>query len=299
MKRTTRPSPDALATWGRAILARQLERIREATPGALAGRDSECVHDLRVAIRRARHALKLFPVFHADVRCHALRGELGRAFKALGAVRDHDVLISTLGSLCGHVHAAASTRTALDSALSMLRDKAVQPMLAALRSAAYRDAVADLSAMAGRGPACPADDAVRSFAAQAVSSVLKKTCAWREQAGRSDAAAHLHALRIALRRLRYTCEFFADVYGGAMKKAIQCCVELQEILGSHQDACVATQLLEAAAASFAGRSKVLLTCGALIQMQREKEAGCHRAFAREWVKFPGRMSRRLKQCSGL
>lgn len=53
----------------------------------------------------------------------------------------------------------------------------------------------------------------------------------------------LHKVRIFLKQLRYGCEFFSELYGANMRKAIRRVTRSQDALGEYHDALTAAQML--------------------------------------------------------
>src|SRR5262245_16541647 len=86
----------ATATPNRAWLDRQIGELRVQTGVALVGSDPEGVHQLRVAVRRIRAALKAANQRAEHAEDGALRAELRWFFGELGPLRDLDVLIARL-----------------------------------------------------------------------------------------------------------------------------------------------------------------------------------------------------------
>jgi CHAD domain-containing protein len=95
----------------------------------------------------------------------------------------------------------------------------------------------------------------------------------------------LHSLRIAFKELRYTCEFFAPLFGGGMKETIRSLVKFQDCLGRHQDARVAAGILEGLVAEPAMPPEALVALGSLIQLHRERAIGERRALLALWPVF--------------
>jgi CHAD domain-containing protein len=80
----------------KALILQRWETVREAIPAALEGADIEGVHDVRVASRRLRAAMDIAaPVFQKGwyKPLHRSAKEITRA---LGEVRDRDVLLEAL-----------------------------------------------------------------------------------------------------------------------------------------------------------------------------------------------------------
>ena len=84
------------AAAGKVIWTRYEEMMSFAEV-ALAGRDIEGVHDMRVASRRLRAALELFEDVFPGKRLRPMLREVKRLADALGEVRDRDVLLARLG----------------------------------------------------------------------------------------------------------------------------------------------------------------------------------------------------------
>ena len=82
----------------RLIWRDQLTTMLLNEAGARFGDDPEFVHDMRVAIRRARAAAKLYGNYFRARSIRRIRKGLQRTARALGAVRDLDVAILRLES---------------------------------------------------------------------------------------------------------------------------------------------------------------------------------------------------------
>ncbi|HWT78771.1 MAG TPA: CHAD domain-containing protein, partial [Candidatus Methylomirabilis sp.] len=89
-------SKDPLALAARKVVGQQALKMRANVQGTLEDLDPEYLHDLRVAARRLRSALRLFAEVLGPARCASLRVELGWISHFLGAVRDLDVFIPNL-----------------------------------------------------------------------------------------------------------------------------------------------------------------------------------------------------------
>jgi triphosphatase len=80
----------------RLIWREQLTVMLLNEAGVRCGDDPEYVHDMRVAIRRARAAAKLYGDYFRPKAIRRIRKGLQRTARALGAVRDLDVAILRL-----------------------------------------------------------------------------------------------------------------------------------------------------------------------------------------------------------
>lgn len=80
----------------RAALDTRLRALLTHDPGTRAGEDPEELHQMRVAVRRMRATLKAARPLLERAWADDLRVELGWVGRALGPVRDADVLIERL-----------------------------------------------------------------------------------------------------------------------------------------------------------------------------------------------------------
>jgi len=287
---------DTMADAARKILARQAYKMWANTGGTIADRDVEYLHDLRVATRRARSALRLLSPLYGEERTEALRAELAWIAAALGAVRDLDVHRERVRAELARAGAAAGRDAGLAAALARRRGPALAALRDALRTERYAELVAALGAMEVPAGAPPEAAALAAEPAAGVAPALIARAAtrvrrWEERIGAGATVEELHRLRILFKRLRYTAEFFAELYGEPMRAAIARLVPFQDCLGALQDAVVALATLAAHAEVRAGRGRRrpadLLTLGALMQVQREEIARRRAALADLWSGLPG------------
>ena len=127
--------------------------------GTRAGDDPEDLHDMRVATRRMRAALRVFaPYLDQDVMKPVERG-LRRTGRKLGSVRDLDVFHEKTQAYLGELPVAP--RGELDPLLEVWRrryEKARADLLSYLDGPRYAHFVADMTALLDRpragGPSC-------------------------------------------------------------------------------------------------------------------------------------------------
>ncbi|MGE5235842.1 MAG: CHAD domain-containing protein [Acidobacteriota bacterium] len=273
---------DTVATAARKALRRQSYKMRANLEGTVRDLDPEYLHDLRVATRRARAALRVFAAVVRPSSRVARRNELAWIAGLLGAVRDRDVLLARFHGHFERAGVPEDLRIRLDAAIGGQRNAAREPLVAALRSRRFARLLADLDAgrgvvRGGRG-ARPAREAGVELIARALRRV-------RQVAGpRVDNLddTGLHALRIAFKRLRYTCEFLAELYGDEAREAIASLARVQDCLGRHQDAVVALGVLSSLAPGVLADGRdapgTAVALGALMQVQREEAATSRREF---------------------
>jgi triphosphatase len=233
-----------------AVVRRQLATLRAKEPGTRLGEDPEELHDMRVATRRLRAALSLFAeVF--PVRAQAFREELGWLGRTLGAVRDLDVQLAGLDDLAGVAAGwddglrgdGHDPLADLSELLTREREAARTHLLGALDSVRWERLAKGLAAMAQQGPArrsiatrVPAVIDMPALIVARHDGVAKAA----KRAKKSAVVADFHRLRIKCKRLRYSLEFAAEVYGGRTGRYVRELTAVQDELGLMQDAEVAS-----------------------------------------------------------
>jgi CHAD domain-containing protein len=261
----------------RAGLLRQLREIEAHDPGTRLGRDPESLHDMRVAVRRARALLRAGRRVIGDDTATVEAGlkELGRV---LGAVRDLDVLIERLRGegeeLDGDVRAAF--RAAIAS-LTRERAAARRRLLRALCSDLYLRLLDDLERTARE--LTPSGDG--STLADLVDRQAGKLRKIAKSLPDDPADDELHALRKAGKRTRYAAELAGDA------KLVRRAKELQDVLCEHQDAVVAGERLRGLAAT--GDATLAFAAGRVA----EREETLRRSARRRWPGVWQRLRKRL------
>jgi CHAD domain-containing protein len=204
------------------------------TAAASGDHDDEAVHDYRVGLRRLRSSLRSLRTTWGKAALRPLEDELKVLADATGDVRDEEVLVETLGGLSLSAPAAA--------AMERWKGGRARRLRGARLAAARKLAGAELGGRLGRvlhrveralaaPPTRPSDMAsLRSAAlAKALADVVE-----RASATRADDVEGMHALRIRIKRLRYTIELLAEP-GPETDAALKAGARLQKRLGELHD----------------------------------------------------------------
>jgi CHAD domain-containing protein len=181
-----------------------------------------------------------------------LRDELRWLGRELGAVRDAEVLRERLG---GRAEALdADDRRAAEALLHRLDERqsaAREELVSSMREPRYVKLLDALVEGASEPAVLPevagakASEALRP----ALEAPWKHLEAAMETAGQDPTDANLHAARIRAKRIRYAAEAVSPVFGKRARAFAEAAVELQDVLGEHQDAVVAGAWLREAARS--------------------------------------------------
>ncbi|HEU0095718.1 MAG TPA: CHAD domain-containing protein, partial [Rhizomicrobium sp.] len=197
-----------------------------------AGRSVEGLHQLRVAFRRLDVALAAFGREFRQDWLEELRGR-GRILSArLAPARDLDVFVNTLLD----PHADGEGFVQLRARAEDARATAWAAVTACVTGADFELFVDDVAALAASQLPLTR---IRRLPRTA-SHILDRQAGRvrkRGRAARSRDEGDLHRLRIALKKLRYTAEFFAPLYAKRdVKRYLKKLRALQNHLGALNDA---------------------------------------------------------------
>lgn len=239
---TVRTAPLTMHAAAQKILAHQFSKLQTVQAAVRAGTDADAVHDMRVASRRMHSAFRLFKNYLPRKRVKKLRGVLEALRDTLGAARNLDVLGANLDAYCRAlpVQDVAQLELVLDSWRAE-RAQQQAALLALLDGETYRAWQERMSAFLSAPPKVSSPrvaDVLPALLWEQYGTVRAYETRWREATVQT-----LHALRIDMKRLRYTLEFFADEFGGKPDSLLGPLIALQDQLGEIQDAVVAGQAL--------------------------------------------------------
>ena len=285
---------DPFLVFAYAILERGVAALVEHRPPPERAPAPDEIHQLRVAARRLRVALRLLRRMLPSRDVARFRADLHWFASSLGDVRDLDVYAEHFKAYVNTV--PPEQRGDLGGyELYLRRERAEARNRATATLAEPRTAAmfADVARFVAAGPSAGAlrrwrslkvRDGIRASVRGSVGRVrrLGKAVTLRTR------AAELHELRIKTKRLRYELEFFADVYPPLASSA-KACKALQDLLGTLQDASTATTRLRRYANLLKKQtgSPVALP-PALVELRRSQLAlarSVRRSFADQWPAF--------------
>jgi triphosphatase len=223
-----------------AILRRHFGEMLAHEPGVRLGEDPEELHDMRVATRRLRAALKLYSDF-LPKRAERYERYLRWVAGALGEVRDLDVHLEGLSE------EASRNGAVLEEVVSLLRERrneARRRMLEALDSNRYERLMASISATLRRGRSPTPTSPILEVAPNLIRDRYKKVRKSANRLSEDSPPEHYHDLRKKGKRLRYALEPLQEIYGKQAKKMVKLLKKIQDDLGDHQDFIVASGLME-------------------------------------------------------
>jgi CHAD domain-containing protein len=269
----------------RAALDKRTRAVLRHEPGTRTGEDPENLHQMRVSVRRMRAVLQAARPLLNREWADGLRAELGWLGRALGPVRDLDVLLLRLREeavLFGAAEQADAER--LLSSLEDERTSARTVLLEALASQRYTELVNRLAETVAH----PVPTRGRKRTVSLTSLVAKEFDRLNGAVGRAGddpADQVLHELRIHGKRLRYTAELAEPALGPPVQELLRKTVAMQDVLGEHQDACVAQQRVTALLADLPGDTAAAFVAGRLFEREEVRRMQTRAAWPQAWAQL--------------
>jgi CHAD domain-containing protein len=287
----------------RLILLQCKWHLAANMPAVAESRHVEGMHQLRVAFRRLRVALTSFGHEFRTPSLMALRNQARQLCERLAFARDLDVFMDELfepaATANGSLEAFAVLRARAQAARKTAWDNAV----AQISGPAFKNFIADLGEAIDKriwfegahGHARPKRGLV-AFEAPAVQLAgrtlehrLARAAKRARHLGRLDDAER-HALRISLKKLRYTSEFFAPLFEAKdVSKFLRRISAMQDILGALNDVVVARETLErlvdVASPGETPRAELSFAAGIVYGWHLDRAARTWEKGRKTWKKF--------------
>jgi triphosphatase len=272
--------PETIGALAIQVLVRNADAFEEHTPGARAGEDPLHVHQMRVATRRMRAALRLFSdVLPADAT--NLNDELNWIAGQLGATRDLDVQVRRLRETAAEL-GLSEALAPYGAWLEEQRQRAHAELVSAIESARFAQLMQQLHQLQEWSPNPDADAPLCDDAPRRLRRSYRQL---RKRARRIDDSAlatDLHKVRIRAKRLRYAAEFFEVAYGKPAEHLAKLLVSLQDRLGDLQDGVVSGQRIHQAMQTEAGAwpAETSLALGRVVQRDVHNTEQVRKEFPR-------------------
>jgi CHAD domain-containing protein len=264
-----------------ALLLAKAEPLFVLEEAARGGADADAVHDMRVASRRLREAMRLLAPLYPGREFGRWYRRIRKVTRALGPVRDSDVFIEEFSHRAPEFGEGGRRAVAFfvghrtgrrEHELAVLNRQ-----LVALDLERNRASLDDLAHAVAGTP-----DAARPFADFAHAAVAERAAAVfgaQPEALDERNMAEQHALRIDYKRLRYAVEAFAPCYEDDFEALHPTLVAFQDALGVMHDLHVFLDLVrDPDLAVAAGRAGVSAEDRAEVDQVLVKQA--HEAFER-------------------
>ena len=235
-----------------AIVRSCMWHLQANESGFLAGRDTEYLHQVRVALRRLRACFSLFKAVVPQAAFASVMTRLHEQNAALGQARDWDVFAHEMLRALGTQRADEAAVAAFERRCVRLGRAHLRAAQGAVAAPAWQRLWLELGALLAEGKWMQGHPPLALPAAGFAASVLQQRAATLKKRGRRlqdlDAAGR-HRLRIAAKKLRYAAEFFAALFPKRrVRPYVQSLAAMQEVLGGLNDAATLLRLLPEALA---------------------------------------------------
>ena len=273
---------DSAAAAARAVVRYHLHAFASAEPAARAG-EIEPVHQLRVATRRLRAALRLFaPLLPARFATAAHR-DLAWLARAIGAVRDLDVLSELVRKQAARLEPELRRASGpLGVALHEQRAQALAALGTTLDSRRGRRLLERLAAFADSRAPVGRGARLGDVAPDLLRPHVRAVARAGRRLGPDAEAAELHRLRVRTKRLRYALETLRSLGDRSTRELLGRLGGLQDTLGKGQDAVTAIDWLRELAATPGVPASALPPAGALIQALARRVQKQRRRALKAW-----------------
>jgi CHAD domain-containing protein len=228
------PAGEAVAV----VLTALLDTLEANVRGTVHDIDTEFLHDLRVAVRRTRSALKLA----GDALPAGLAHRFAPEFRWLGALttptRDLDVYLLEYPSMAASLVAATPRELQpFHDHLTRSRAAAQRGLARGLRSARFTQLTAKWRAELAQPPKAKGKrPAAGPYAAARIARAHQRVLAGGSAITETSLPEKLHDLRKRCKELRYLLEIFGSLYEPAEHwQAVRELKDLQNCLGEFQD----------------------------------------------------------------
>ncbi len=279
------------------LFGQLLDAVEANIEGSLVGVDIEFLHDLRVAVRRARTALKLA----SRVVDEPARESFAAGFRWLGAVttpaRDLDVHLLELSAMRDLLPPQlADSLAPLHKHLARQQRAAQRTLSTRLRSPAFTRLVHDCRQQLSEGFSGPsAGVPLGPLADQRVRDAWRTVLRRGRAIDATSPSEALHDLRKKCKELRYTLEFFAGLYDRKHVKTLVAELKaLQDNLGEFQDSEVQRSTVEGWAVTLAADgapAATLVAIGRLTARLDDRQTQARAAFHDTFAAFARRGNR--------
>ena len=226
---------EPVSVCAKRLIRKQLKAVCRYAPRAAKNwqDDTEYVHQFRVATRRARTALLLFPDLLPPDELRWVGRRLREFRRAAGRARDLDVLAERLK------HAALERKDCqLDDVVQQIlarRRKAQKPLKATYRKA-KRSGFEKRSRDLAREARWRSDESEPTFADAACARLGPYVDAFFAAAVDLSTIPSLHQMRIAGKRVRYAMELLSGAFSATVRRQLQAdFTEVQDRLGAIND----------------------------------------------------------------
>ena len=278
--------------------------VAENVPAVVDASDPDGLHQMRIGLRRLRVGLTSFGGEFRNPLTEALRLRAKQISDRLAVARDFDVFLSELFEPAATANGAKEAFEILRVRAETGRREAWERAITHILSPTFSGFLRDIGEMIDRRTWSEAPNArshvskgvvafqapARILADRVLNYRLKRA---KKRARGLDKLSddQRHKLRIALKKMRYSAEFFAPLYTGERtEKFLKPLSRMQNILGALNDVVTAREILEQLVAQgdggpLASRADLSFAAGIAFGWQLERAARIWEDAIGRWKDF--------------
>lgn len=216
------------------ILKANFKKLIENEASVRIGLNLEALHNMRVATRRLRAAIKIFQRI-LPCKAQKIRTELQKLGRMLGKKRDFDIFSEFISH-------TVNTKSISFLKLARRRNQLQKQILTMLESKYY----ASLIEMLVQLKTVTTKKNILKVSRNRIRKELYKVLEIGTPIDSQVDDTTLHKLRIAIKKLRYICEFFEPIFSKyicPLGTFIEKTKKIQDLLGDHQDVITGISML--------------------------------------------------------
>lgn len=217
------------------LLKTRIDRFTRMLPGVEEG-DVRAIHGARVASRRLRELLPMLQLDHDTTR--KLERRLRKVTRRLGPVRELDVLLPLLDELHESRRGGERALKRVADAVRLARGAAKDQVSGKEAATELRRVTRKLDSAAKMLEKADTRPSTRGWQWALAARVARRASTLRaaiDEAGAVYLSERLHAVRIALKKLRYGVELWLDADGSKPNADLRRLKRSQELLGRLHD----------------------------------------------------------------
>lgn len=217
------------------LIGRRLQALTEHLPAALEG-DVHGVHQARVASRRLRELLPIVGGAMKRGPARRLRRRLRSLTRALGPVRELDVMLASIDRMTESLSTPRIAVTELKRSIVSLRATRLASLRHRFDPARVDRLLARLVRLESALTTGPSPGLWRHTLANRIKRRALALNAAVADAGALFVSVRLHGVRIAVKKLRYALEVAGDTRAAATGSILRVLKDAQDVLGKLHDA---------------------------------------------------------------
>ncbi len=280
---------DDCGTALRKLVRRELYRIKGFSHFTNAGLHPEYLHELRVAIRRLRSYLRIYPAVLGEKRSSSL-GLAASSFGVdLGRLRDLDVFREKLAAWLAETGIPHELTGRILEPFAAAAKEESEIVSRILGSRKFRDFVERIENFS-RERNCVSTGSLDPYIEASLVAMKLYRNETRKRARKYFSTSDpmdLHRVRISFKRFRYLFEsldYLFDEEADAFRSFRRALVGIQDCLGNYQDIRVAGRLIDEALERTEDKG-TLVALGGLKQLLKTKQAEEERNFLKIFREF--------------